>query len=199
MNILAEDMQLICTLSTTLQMLFAKDNIVIAESKSQSSTICCNMLVQADEKLQADTAAFMRSALQMYNLMETSSDNEGFPYYLCPLHITQEMASFIDDFVRSRVDPVILSPCLNVAAIHCRSEQQQYTPDIMKNVGIARDHCLLLASTLRAMVQETFSWQQQQQQMSCYSTMPATFNEGLPPPISSFSSSAFSCRKKRQR
>jgi hypothetical protein len=34
---------------------------------------------------------------------------------------------------------------------------------MMKNVGIARDHCLLLANTLRAMVHETVSWQQQDQ------------------------------------
>ena len=170
MNTLSEDMQLICTLSTTLQMLFAKDNIVIAESQPQSSIICFNLLVQADEKMQADTAAFMRSALRMYNIMETGSDSTdegGFPYYRCPAHIMQEMASFVDDFVRSRVDPVILSPCLNVAAIHCSSSsitnQQQLAPDMMKNVGIARDHCLLLANTLRAMVHETVSWQQQDQ------------------------------------
>lgn len=148
---LADDMQLSCTL------LFAQEQQQQSMNLSPStSAICYEMMVRADSKLQADTAAFMRLALYMYTIMEAEeSGGGGFAYYECPIHVMQEMVHFVDSFVVTKVDPAILS---------IPSQTPPGTVDVLRNFGNVREQVLLLANTLRAMVRETMALTTQVQQ-----------------------------------
>ena len=133
MSALAEDMQLICKLSearTAAAMLPGRIHNEIS-----------SMLREADGKMQSDTAAFMRAALKMYTMME--DDDAVFSYKSCSANSMHEMAAFVRSFVQNSVDVAITFPHLLL--------------DEQRNIGIARDHCLLLANTLDAMVEEASS------------------------------------------
>jgi hypothetical protein len=142
MNALAEDMQLLCKLM---------NNSFVPEPSSLFPSVCYDMIVQADAKLQADTAAFMRTALYMYTIMEEG--RHQFAYYRCPIHMIQEMVDFVDIFVATKVDPAIMGVPASIAILG----HQVQLPDVTKNLGITREHALLLANTLRAMLHETMA------------------------------------------
>ena len=143
MQSLGEDMQLICLLSAILEDIDHHDQQQPSSPSSSSppSTLflkeeVSRMLEEADNKLQSNTASFMRSALLMYNMVEDGR----LPYKTCSAQSMQDTANFVHTFVQTRVDAAIL--CTSLAS------------DKQRNIGIARDHCMLLANTLVAMAQE---------------------------------------------